>query len=321
MDQGTNAIATENDRPHRRCRPTVIVVRHGERLDYVMRAAGNNWCRDNPEQPWNPPLTENGARMAEELGATLQHNILAGLDLPPIGAVYTSPFLRCRQTAAGIVRGMKNSVNATRDDSIKVRVEMGLSESINENWYRSWSLPGTDGTWGFQKEITMAEFRDTMDRRALQPVETLLEWREDRIVDDDVMDYDHQSITSIGGNYSYKEFPPKLESFRIQRARMEHTMNTLSSTTTSNDGETGTTIVLVSHGGPVTHLYESLTGNRWDEHGVAKYCSFSIYQNNQEELSADDVESINKWTPLVVNRVLWQDNATEDDSSNNNPSR
>ena len=50
-------------------------------------------------------------------------------------------------------------------------------------------------------------------------------------------------------------------------------------------------------GGPVTHLYESLTGNHWDKHGVSKYCCYSIYQQNGGEAA---------WTPLVVNRVLGE---------------
>lgn len=48
----------------------------------------------------------------------------------------------------------------------------------------------------------------------------------------------------------------------------------------------------------MTHLYESLTGNNWNLHGVSKYCCYSIYQ--QEE--GDD-----KWKPLVVNQVLGEE--------------
>lgn len=51
-------------------------------------------------------------------------------------------------------------------------------------------------------------------------------------------------------------------------------------------------------GGPVTHLYESLTGNNWNLHGVSKYCCYSIYQQGE----GDD-----KWKPLVVNQVLSEE--------------
>lgn len=51
-------------------------------------------------------------------------------------------------------------------------------------------------------------------------------------------------------------------------------------------------------GGPVTHLYESLTGNNWDVHGESKYCCYSIYQQADGEAT---------WKPLVVNQVLGAD--------------
>ena len=321
-------------------RSTVVVVRHGERLDYVQRAAGKNWCQANPEQqPWNPPLTKNGLGMATQLGAALEGKILPELGLPPIGAVYTSPFLRCRQTAAGIIQGASSSVDCENSDAdkknLKVRVELGLSESMNENWYRSWSLPGTDGTWGYKKQEMphIDPIRDKMDPRALQPVETHLDWKECSTVDthgilDGMMDHDHQSRTSLGGDYSFADNPPKLESFRTQRDRMANAMNLLSNehcrrTTAGtdddqiyrdNNDEDETTIVLVSHGGPVTHLYESLTGNDWNEHGEGRYCCFSIYRN-QEEISPDVENDGIKWNPLVVNRVLWDD----DTDSNKDP--
>lgn len=54
-------------------------------------------------------------------------------------------------------------------------------------------------------------------------------------------------------------------------------------------------------GGPVTHLYESLTGNKWDVHGESKYCCYSIYQQTDGE---------DTWTPLVVNQVLGTEQGT-----------
>ena len=51
-------------------------------------------------------------------------------------------------------------------------------------------------------------------------------------------------------------------------------------------------------GGPVTHLYESLTGNKWTVHGTSKYCCYSIYRQKEGEET---------WEPLVVNEVLWED--------------
>jgi hypothetical protein len=50
-------------------------------------------------------------------------------------------------------------------------------------------------------------------------------------------------------------------------------------------------------GGPVTHLYESLTGNNWNVHGVAKYCCYSIYKQ----------EGCESWKPFVVNQMLGEE--------------
>jgi broad specificity phosphatase PhoE len=331
---------------NQRRRLTVIIVRHGERLDYVHRAAGKNWCQANPKQPWNPPLTEKGLSMATQLGAALRQNIMPELGLPPIRAVYTSPFLRCRQTAAGIIQGMSSecidhqSSDSNRDPiaspPLKVKVELGLAESMNENWYRSWSLPGTDGTWGYKRqEIPHIDpARDRMDPRALQPVENLLDWKES-VADthgilNGMMDHQYRSQTSLGGDYSFAGNPPKLESAHFQRNRIARTINVLSNehhkqAATANgsiDKENEGTIVMVTHGGIVSQFYVNLTGNDLKKHGIGKYCSFSIYQFD-EEASGKNIEKNDigneKWNSLVVNRVLWDGEKppTQPDCENN----
>ena len=61
-----------------------------------------------------------------------------GLPLPK--ALLSSPLLRCVQTCAGAAQGM--GVGAS------VCVEPALCETICEDWYRSWGVPGADGAWG-----------------------------------------------------------------------------------------------------------------------------------------------------------------------------
>eukprot|EP00413_Alexandrium_margalefii_P022636 CAMPEP_0204572258 /NCGR_PEP_ID=MMETSP0661-20131031/39357_1 /ASSEMBLY_ACC=CAM_ASM_000606 /TAXON_ID=109239 /ORGANISM="Alexandrium margalefi, Strain AMGDE01CS-322" /LENGTH=479 /DNA_ID=CAMNT_0051580597 /DNA_START=82 /DNA_END=1517 /DNA_ORIENTATION=- len=94
----------------------VVVVRHGERADLVFgsgwiqqcfpRGGGEyvrcdlNMPRSLPSRPlehWavDPPITELGRWQARQIGEALA-------DEPPIGAIYTSPALRCRQTAQEI---------------------------------------------------------------------------------------------------------------------------------------------------------------------------------------------------------------------------
>ena len=193
---------------------------------------------------------------------------------------------------------------------------MGLSEIINEDWYRSWSLKGTDGTWGYKtKDIPRIDpVRDGMDPRALGPVEELLDWRKSNSNDhralDESMDYGYKSQTSLGGRYSFAGDPPKLESACMRRDRISSTINLLCNGTTENtDNEKHETIVLVSHGGIVSEFYANLTGNDSKNHGVAKYCSFSIYQNDigNCKTAMGNGEATKNWTPLVVNRILWDD--------------
>ncbi len=319
----------------RRRRLTLIVVRHGERLDYAHRAVGKNWCKANPEQPWNPPLTEKGLRMATQLGSALSEDILPDLGLRPVSAVYTSPFLRCRQTAAAIVQGLLHEhVDCKKRSgldlapsflpSLKVKVEMGLSESINENWYRSWSLPGTNGTWGYKKqEIPYIDpVREQMDPRALLPAHTLLDWKESKDTSSfqktlhNLMDHEHRSLTSLGRDYSFAGKPPQLETSQFQRSRISRAIEILTErhcdiATTADEEEKDETVLLVTHGGIVTQFFVNLTGGSSKKHGIGKYCSFSIYRSEMEANSHDtetvDESAKEKWIPLVVNRVLWND--------------
>lgn len=274
----------------------VVVVRHGERLDYVMRDRGENWIPSSP-RPWDPPLTDHGKAQAKALGKALPM-ILSELGLPPIKNVYSSPFHRCRQTAAGLCEFSSSSSSS----SLKVRVEVGLVESLNQNWFRSWALQGTDGTWGFGKE-TIADPNDldpkTLHPLSQQPVQALLDWKQGT-TDHELqakMDDTYKSRTSIDQPYSLR--PPLFENYKIQRRRMHETLQLLSSLSDESDDDndnnnsSSNTIVLVSHGGPVTHLFESLTGEKWTVHGTSRYCCYSIYQQDNDD----------NWKALVVNQV------------------
>jgi broad specificity phosphatase PhoE len=214
---------------------SVVVVRHGERLDYVLRDSGQNWIATS-DRPWDPPLTDRGHEQAHALGNALPE-ILRALKLPPIAAIYASPFWRCRQTAAGLI-------GHVQQEDLRVQVELGLAESMNENWYRSWAIPGSDGTWGFQKqEIPLTALdTSTLHPAAKQSVEAVLDWKQ-APADDTLMarmDSNHVSKSII--DLGYCMHPPKFESFKMQRRRMYETMELLSS------GHLDQTIVLVSHG-------------------------------------------------------------------------
>jgi broad specificity phosphatase PhoE len=274
--------------------PAVIVTaRHGERLDYITRDSGGNWVAD-AERPWDPPLSDHGIEQGAKLGKHLADE-LERLGLPPLSAVYTSPFLRCRQTAVASFQGY-NAATSNMDSSKTnvlppVRIELGLAESINESWYRSWALPGTNGTWGFR-----TPGQDTIDPVTLhpaskQPVQSIIDWQATLSAGEDTsLDLDYVSVTTLTQPYCFH--PPLLESRKDQRRRMMDTV--------SNLAQPGTTVLLVSHGGPVTHLFEEMTGKNWTVHGESSYCCYSIYKRND----TTDTATTNKeqWEALSVNQ-------------------
>ena len=129
--------------------PTLVICRHGERLDYVQ----DGWTA-GAARPWDPPLTRKGHGQAALAGAAIAGHLEA-LGLPPVrmtpipappappdrsccgqvSRIFTSALLRCAETAVGI--GGCPEVGVGR-----VAVEPDLVETICENWYYSWAIPG-----------------------------------------------------------------------------------------------------------------------------------------------------------------------------------
>lgn len=60
---------------------------------------------------------------------------------PPVTRVFSSPLVRCVQTAAGVCDSLD-------DGALLICVEPSLRETAGEDWYRSWAVDGSDGTWG-----------------------------------------------------------------------------------------------------------------------------------------------------------------------------
>jgi len=134
----------------------LFLVRHGERQDYV----DSSWVRAHlEEQPWNPPLSGRGLRQAEELarGATAWCKRL-GLDL---GAVYTSPLQRCKQTAQPVAEVA----------GLAVQVEPRLMEWVGEGWYTGWACDGSTGRWSSGEP----PLREELLAKAKMPVAELIE--------------------------------------------------------------------------------------------------------------------------------------------------
>lgn len=272
----------------------VIVARHGERLDYITRDKGRNWVA-TAERPFDTPLTPHGEEQGFKLGIQLAAETKR-LNIPPVTEIYSSPFLRTRQTAVAASKGL---LAAGCEPQIKVKVEPGLAESFNESWYLSWAIPGSNGTWGYRPDgLTRATHvvdPNTLHPLAKEPVKELLQWKQLAGKEDPeliaIIDQEYESRTSVPEPYSF--LPRNLESSEDQRKRMLHAVETTM--------EPGKTVLVVSHGGPVTHLYEELTGNPWHAHGPSTFCCYSIYKNQPGTGDSDD----SLWEALVVNESKY----------------
>ena len=289
----------------------LIVARHGERHDYVTRDSGGNWTK-SAARPWDPPLTDpHGLQQARTLGKHVVAE-LKRLQLPPLSQLYSSPLLRCRQTAAWARKGMLEAETAegvaSNDSSSPstpslIQVEIALVETICEKWYRSWSLLDSNGTWGFKppNETTLGTLRP----QASQPVQRILEdwkasWAEQRPKDEVLMantDWDYLGKSKLGGAYT---FPDNIEPEEEQRRRLREFINTAAAKVPSQS----TSLAFFSHGAPVTFLFEELTGRGRKDHGASSYCCYSMYRIERKSLH-EALEKGEKpvWEALQINQA------------------
>ncbi|MBD2056879.1 histidine phosphatase family protein [Oculatella sp. FACHB-28] len=93
---------------------TVWIARHGNRQDFV----DSSWHR-TAERPFDPGLSADGILQAKELGKRLQGKKIAH--------IFASPFLRTVETAHYVAEAL----------DLSIKVESGLSEFLNPNWFFS----------------------------------------------------------------------------------------------------------------------------------------------------------------------------------------
>lgn len=310
---------------------TVIVVRHGERLDYICKGSGDNWIPTAPE-PWNPPLTETGCLQGYKLGTFVPSILKRNNISPKVSAVYSSPLLRCLQTSSNVLRGL---VSATTENdkqsvfsSLRVRVEQGLMESMYEDWYRSWCLPGSDSTWGYRDPSNEDLSEESMHPMAKLPIQSgiLPKLRTSlssavEICDKEagnageekeegpkmyplLVDTEHgldKSVHPIEQPYRWGTCEP----YSVTKERLLRVVESLA------EKHKGETIILCSHGGPVTHLYGSLMkvdpklGS--SHHGPSKYTCTSVYTRLEGEANTQP------WTNIMVNDISHLDDKMRED--------
>lgn len=334
----------------------IVVVRHGERIDYSMRDnEKKNWLIGQ-ERPWDPPLTSFGMKHATKLGEHLNNS-----ELPPISMIYTSPFVRCRQTSYYIRKGViaaaslsSSSTSLLQDNMIPIHTDWGLAESLNEKWYRSWSLPGSDGTWGYGNSIETKEYDNEMINDAAKlPVQQSIIPIMEKEINKRLYDENYHPTSIPSSSYSdttitkikepYCMYTKTYENGSNQRQRMMETLEHIVEETTNNNDINKSSnrqhcFLLVSHGGPVTHLFTALTNKNWKVHGESTYCCYSIYRttlkrsntttgsNNDNSNNHDDEKiqdsttnkssnSILEWETICFNQSIDISNIDDDDKN------
>ncbi|GMH85034.1 hypothetical protein TrVE_jg5130 [Triparma verrucosa] len=249
-------------------------MRHGERVDYVNKAAGINWT-SSAERPWDTPLTETGCDQGSAAGTRISEILReAGLEQP--SAVYSSPMRRCGETIshAALNFGVES-----------IAIEEGLVESINSDWYRSWGVPDADSTWGGPKGGPKEYEKDALDSRVFQPATELYNTAEMMNTYDNVK----LPVTPRESHWTAKDQTwDNLETRPDQFSRLRSTVQALCSDHPSQ------TVVCCSHGGPCTHVFEELMQKSWREAGECGYAAISVYK---WERDGDEW----KWTLVCVN--------------------
>lgn len=285
----------------------LIVSRHAARLDYETRDAGSNYTKNSP-RPQDTPLSPQGFQQALALGDKI-HALLKehGLhDSVKDFHVYSSPLLRCCQTAAGAMKRLQEIQHSSLEsqeqakcetketikslEGNKLKVEHGLIESLCPSWYTSWCLPDSDSTWGFHKKLGLGygpHYRDlhpgdidklsgNVHNYAKECVTKALLSHEEILLQDGMhgieIDQGYESCyTLTDQRYNWGNFEPRDETYN----RMECVAKNL--VRKHAEGCGNCVVLCVSHGGPTTHVYERLAGADWETHGICGYTGTSLY--------------------------------------------
>ncbi len=106
----------------------IWIMRHGLRRDSI----DPSW-RKTAKNPDDPPLAQEGRLQAIDTGKFLSNK--------DIQLIYSSPFLRCIQTAGLIASIIK----------VPIRVEYGLSEALFAKWFSK--MPDVSSITELKKEV------------------------------------------------------------------------------------------------------------------------------------------------------------------------
>ena len=298
----------------------VFIMRHGEREDYLWKASGRNWQQAH-DRPWDTPLTKNGHLQGAAGGRAVAAHC-ERLGLQPVKHVIVSPLLRCAQTGSAAAKELGIPI---------LSVGVALAETMNEDWYRSWAVPGADSTWGgpplCRKGVEVA--RESLHPAALGPARGCHASAE--ALTAMLRENGDPDMTVVEDDGRYQDASPVLtfnwdecESHEHQAARMKaicqgffkvsSTRNNeegggaaaaavgdrgegaMASSSSSDPATDEGSVLLVSHGGPTSYVYCALTGQT--KAPPTGYCG--LYGYTWIKGAEDDEESKGRWEALVV---------------------
>jgi broad specificity phosphatase PhoE len=186
--------------------------------------------------------------------------------LPVPTWAYSSPLKRCGET-------LSNCVVAGDLPIPSIQLEHSLVESVNEDWFRSWCVPEANGTWGGpNKHRKGTDIDDALvDARAHGPPTSLYNtpsmMNQYETVPCPVNEeYDETKMVDLSG-YKWNNF----ETYEGQMSRLKVLADELAVR------HAGESMIVCSHGGPCTHLFEALSGQSWGNAGPCGYTAISLY--------------------------------------------
>jgi broad specificity phosphatase PhoE len=255
----------------------IFVSRHGERADYAYHKRGENW-QSQARRPWDTPMTAGGHKQGEAMGAAAAAHA-ERLGLANIEWILCSPLLRCVETAAAA---------ATALGVKTVSLEPDLCETMCEDWYRSWGVPGADSTWGGPRDcrrgVDVAE--DALHPMALEPAAAT------HATAATIGALRGASLSPLGAAVAVEDAaydPPRGErdefDYRWGCFETDAQMNArykgvLQRAHSSLPG-TGS-VLLVGHGGPTAGLYRAFAGG--DKAGCCGYTALYAYVKDSDGL-------------------------------------
>ncbi|CAJ1444985.1 unnamed protein product, partial [Effrenium voratum] len=235
----------------------VVLLRHGEREDYMAEKVGGQgaeWIRGSP-RPWDPKLAPHGRRQALAAAQRLRQ-VLDFFGLPPASRIFTSPLVRCVETADFVAQQFEVPSLCVEDD---------LAESINECWMRQWAVPGANSDWGGPPSARVKSDRSLDPSKLRGPAVDLELLRPEALQGTRSLLHTAEELKSMGwqvdleyrASNSLHDKGYLWGSFEVHQGIVQRMTDLVRHKVAQHPGET---LVFVSHGGPTKYTLEHLSG-------------------------------------------------------------